>query len=57
MANECVDSRLRSGEPGLVCKSDIENAYDHVNCDFFVICYGEDGVQDSVVGMDQVLYI
>lgn len=34
IANESVDARLRSGVPGLVCKLDIEKAYDHVSWDF-----------------------
>lgn len=34
IANEYVDSRKRCGEQGMVCKLDMEKAYDKVDCDF-----------------------
>ena len=31
-----VDSRLKSGIPGVLCKLDVENAYDHVSWGFLM---------------------
>ena len=34
IANEVVDSILRRKESGIVCKLDIEKAYDHISWEF-----------------------
>jgi hypothetical protein len=31
IANECLDNRMRQGVPGVLCKLDVEKAYDHVS--------------------------
>lgn len=36
IANECIDSRLKGEMPGLLCKLDIQKAYDHANWSYLL---------------------
>ena len=36
IANECLDSRLKTGVSGVLCKLDVEKAFDPISWDFLM---------------------
>ena len=43
IANEAIDSVLKNNENGIMCKLDIEKAYDNVDWSFSSHSYAENG--------------
>lgn len=43
IVNECIEDKTLFGHNGLLCKLDLEKAYDHVNWDFLDYIIGKMG--------------
>ncbi|WMV21816.1 hypothetical protein MTR67_015201 [Solanum verrucosum] len=47
IVSECIDSRIKEGSPGLMCKLDIQKAFDHVNWSFLLNILSQMGFGDK----------
>ena len=45
IASKCIVSRLKTGISRVLCKLDVEKAYDHMNWGFLMICCSNVGFQ------------
>ena len=52
IANEAIDLRLRSNRVGVLCKLDIEKAYDHVSWNFLLEVLRKNGFWTKVDHLD-----
>ena len=57
IANECVNSRAKSKIPGVICKLDIEKAYDNVKLGGTSEIVEENGFCGEIVLLDSNLYL
>lgn len=55
ITNECLDSRLKSEIPRVLCKLDIEKSFDHVSWSFLM--YMSERIGFRVVEMDLSLHL
>jgi len=53
LANELIDSRIKSRKTAVVCKLDIKKAYNHVNWDFFFYVMKRIGFDERGIGWIQ----
>ncbi|KAH0709195.1 hypothetical protein KY284_010622 [Solanum tuberosum] len=54
LANELVDSRVKQNLPGVLCKLDIEKAYDHVNWSFLLKILRDMGFENKWINWIKV---
>ena len=50
IANEAIDSLLKRNESGVLCKLDIEKAYDHLNWNFLLLVLQRMGFGEKWTG-------
>ena len=50
IANEAIDLRLKSSTSGIICKLDIEKAYNHINWNFVMAVMKKIGFGQKWVG-------
>ena len=57
IASERIDSRMKTGVPWVICKLDVEKAYDHVNWNFLMNLLKWCGFSEKMEKVDYVMYI
>ena len=50
IANEAIDYLLKRNDSGVLCKLDIEKAYDHINWNFLLLVMQKMGFGEKWVG-------
>lgn len=59
IAKECIEDRRMSGRNGLLCKLDMEKAYDHVNKDFldYILARMMFGAKWCSIVLDRLIFL